>query len=762
MFRFKRWWRSEKGGVSMYLMMILLPLLLFLGLLIDVLRWKTADQEAELAVKAGVRSVMSAYSKNLQAYGLYAIETGTVDANGEFAKTVSDNLSDSAGADRFVWMRQELVPGTAKVTPIYPLSNHQTMRQQILEEMKYRAPLNFALEIVDKFQKNGVAAAMGDASRFGERASKVEALIGERDKKMNEAWQEFAAIKQKSADITPFYQTQLRDLNELSARIGVHTLEDTRLALQQAKAQATALQNQIRSIDGSINSLAQAGAGAVQAIAQLAQSRAELASQYQIAMQTVTQYEELIANFVRYGEQLLVLQGKTALDQDELHTKLIRFQQAFKQTVLANDALNAEMEQIKNGGGGSSTTAKADDVFARVQVIGKQELDQWEADAGGAVAQFSGFHAQMNDGIWFTQQKYANTIAAVEGSKQTLDTAWTRMSPEMNRRSQSQKNIQDAKREQRAKTQAVLDQVRRGIGACSLVSGVDPYESLYHSLQGNPATPGVKGYFQTFMEMNRQQDNLASVPTAPLDDPDQAGLSALKLASGLENVLSTVRDEYYIDDYAVSKFSYRTLGMEKDSYGRIRTSKELSMPEQHPLANQEVEYMIYGAASCAGNYSLAYAEMFAFRLAIGVAEALLAPDANSLAAGSPLLVLLAAVAEGAVQAQQDMALLIQGDSVPVSKKLSSAIALSYKDYLRIFLLLHSKEAALLSRIQALVYVNTGVDLTQTATYLSGSASTAFSFWFMRGVTRLLGNNGFAACGADKARCSLSKTADLRY
>ncbi len=49
----------------MYLMMILLPLLLFLGLLIDVLRWKTADQEAELAVKAGVRSVMSAYSKKI-------------------------------------------------------------------------------------------------------------------------------------------------------------------------------------------------------------------------------------------------------------------------------------------------------------------------------------------------------------------------------------------------------------------------------------------------------------------------------------------------------------------------------------------------------------------------------------------------------------------------------------------------------------------------------------------------------------------------
>lgn len=762
MFRFKRWWRSEFGGVSVYLMVILLPLLLFLGLLTDVLRWKTADKEAELAVKAGVRSVMSAYSKELQAYGLYGLETGASDANTEFAKTVSENLSGSAGVDRFAWMNQALDPGTAKVTPMYPLSNHQTMKQQILEEMKYRSPLNFMLEITDKFQKNGVAAAMGDASRFGERAAQVEALIEERDKRINEAWQDFATLRQKSADMTPFYQTQLRDLNELSSRIGIHTLEDTRSALQQAKQQAVSLQEQIRSIDGSLASLMMAGAGAAQAIAQLAQARTELVDQYEIAVQTVSEYEELLANFVRYGELMLLLQQKTGVDYNDLQAKFSRFQEAFKLTVKANDALNAELEQIKKEGGGPSTTSGANEVFARVQVIGKQELDQWESDAGGAVAQFSGFHAQINDGLWFTRQKYTNTLAAVEGSKQMLDAAWTRMSPEMNRRGQSQKEVQAAKREQRAKTQAVLDQVKRGMGACSIVSGVDPYETLYHTLQGNPATPDAKGYFQTFMSLNRQPEMLASVPVTPLDQPDQAGLSALKLAAGLEKAVTTVRDEFYIDDYAVSKFSYRTLGLEKNSSGVTRTSKELSLPEQHPLTNQEVEYLIYGASSCAGNYSLAYAEMFAFRLAIRVTEALLEPGSKPLAAGSPLLVLLAALAEGAIEAQQDMALLIQGEQVPVSKKLSPAITLSYKDYLRIFLLLHSKESTLLSRIQALVYLNTGVDLTETATYVSGSASTTFRFWFMRGVTRLLGNNGFAACGAHNMACSLSKTADLRY
>ncbi|UUZ94633.1 hypothetical protein LJK87_08960 [Paenibacillus sp. P25] len=45
--------QSEQGAVSIYLMLILLPVFLFCGLLIDVVRWKTAEKETENAVKAG-------------------------------------------------------------------------------------------------------------------------------------------------------------------------------------------------------------------------------------------------------------------------------------------------------------------------------------------------------------------------------------------------------------------------------------------------------------------------------------------------------------------------------------------------------------------------------------------------------------------------------------------------------------------------------------------------------------------------------------
>ncbi len=753
--------------MSVYFMLALLPLLLFFGLLIDVMRWRAAEQETEQAVKAGVRSVMSAFSKDLHAYGLFALDPATAKSSEVFVKTVEGSLSSAAGASRFAWISPTLDKSSAKVTPMFPLSNHDILKQQILEEMKVRAPLNFTLELTDKWKKNGVAAGVGQAAQFGQSAQKIEKLIEERDKQLGDAWDAFIRIRTHAGDVTPFYQTQLRDLNELSALIGVHTLEDTQRALQQAKQSVTSIQEQLRAIDGSIASLARAGAGAAMAIQQLAMAKQQLIVQYNEATQRVTQYEQLMNHFIKYGELLLVIQRKSSVDLSDVQPKLKTFQTAFKEALKANDTLNEELQKVNAASGGTPAgtgtgTAQAQQSFASVKVFDREELQRWEAEVGGAVAQFAGFHAQMNDGIWFTQQKYATTLASVEGYRSKLNTAHSRMAPHIDTHQQSVRQVQAAKREQRTKAMAVLDQVRRGLGTCSLISDVDPYEPLYHELQGNPNTPGVVGFYQVYMSMNAQQDPLTAPPAVPMDNVDEAGLGALKLLSGLESLLTDVRDEFYIDEYAISKFSYRTLGLEKDAFGRPRTSKELSAPEQHPLTNQEVEYLIYGGGSCASNYSLAYAEMFAFRFAVGITEALMRPETKALAAGSPWLVVLTAIAEGAWKAQQDMTELVQGDAVPVSSKLSPLITMTYKDYLRLFLLLHSREQVLLSRIQALVQLNTNIDLAATSTYVSGNASTAHRHWFMGGIMRALGESSFGGCSKDSAHCLLTRTADYRY
>ncbi len=65
--------RSERGAVSVYLILIIVPIFLFQAVLIDFARIKLAEKETESAVKAAARSVMSAYDTELQAMGLYGL-----------------------------------------------------------------------------------------------------------------------------------------------------------------------------------------------------------------------------------------------------------------------------------------------------------------------------------------------------------------------------------------------------------------------------------------------------------------------------------------------------------------------------------------------------------------------------------------------------------------------------------------------------------------------------------------------------------------
>lgn len=757
-----RLWKEQSGAVSIYLLVVLVPIFLLCGLLIDVMRWKSAEKEAENAVKAGVRSTLSAYSKSLQTYGLYSLHSGGEGTNRIFERTVAGNVSEAAESDRFRFIDQRYEPGSARITPMYALSNHGIIKRQILEEMKYRAPMIYGLEIADKFKKTGVAAGLGQASRFGENAAKVEKLLEERDLRLDETWEAFLDIRQKVADMHPFYQTHLRDLNELSGRIGIHTIENVRSTLQNANAQVEMIQEQIKSLNGTIFALVSAGAVSAEAMAQLHQARMDLQRQMDDAVQKVMEYEQLLQDLIRYAEVLAMLKVKSTVDLKALSSLRETYGQAMNLAKKANDELNAEISRLASSQAGDSGVLEAEKVFAHVHLVDRQDLDEQEASVSASVSQFYGVHAQIQDGLMFTQQKYSTTMSSLEGFRQKAEEVFSRYNPREEERQRKSGANRTAKREQRAKTQAVLDQIQRGLGSCSLISGTDPYDGYYKQLQGNPAERGSTGVVQSYLAWNQAANAATPAPNVDLQTPDEAGLSALRLVAALEHALMEIRDEFYINEFAVSKFNYRTLGLEKDAFGRVKTSKELSAPQQHPLVNQEVEYLLYGSGSCAGNYSIAYAEMFSFRLAVGVLESLLEPQSKVLTAGSPLLVLLAAIAEGALQAQQEMAKLIQGEQLPLSIKLGNALTMGYKDYLRVFLLLHSREETLLSRMQGLLQVNTGLDLRAASTYVSGSASTSFQLWFLPRVMRAIGKTEFSGCAIEGNRCRITKTADYTY
>ncbi|WP_261381349.1 hypothetical protein [Paenibacillus cremeus] len=446
----KSWWTEQHGAVSVYFILILIPLFLLCGLLIDVIRWKNASRETEQAVKAGVRSVLSTFSSTLQAYGLYAMEPAADEQSAVFERTVAGNLDVIENEGSFRFIDTKLIPGSARIVPMYSLANHNVLKQQILEEMKYRAPILYGLQIRDTFQKTGLAAQMNQASRFSERAEKVDAMLEERDEQLEKAWKAFEDIYQKAQNLHPFYKTQLRDLNELSGRIGIHTAEEIRNTLQQARNQVKALEDQIRNIDMSMASLAQAGISAADAIMQLNQSRLQLVNQFQTASQLVTEYEQLLNDILRYAQLLTVLKLKSETDFAAVSTLNDSFQEAMKQAIRVNDSLNAELstEASKSG-------LAADAVYQNLKLVNRQELEEFGAGVSTAVSLFSGVHAQIQDSLMFTQQKYSSTDSALDLFLQKAVDLYSRQSPLQAEREQKRNDNSAAKKDQRNKTKPI-------------------------------------------------------------------------------------------------------------------------------------------------------------------------------------------------------------------------------------------------------------------------------------------------------------------
>lgn len=122
--------KEQRGAVSLYLILILVPMFLFCALLIDFSRIKVAEKEAENAVKTGVRSVLSAFSPQLHNYGLFALDQEQEKTEALFLKTVDGNLSGSIQAAHFQFIDHRLDKGDSSITSMYTLANHKVFKSK--------------------------------------------------------------------------------------------------------------------------------------------------------------------------------------------------------------------------------------------------------------------------------------------------------------------------------------------------------------------------------------------------------------------------------------------------------------------------------------------------------------------------------------------------------------------------------------------------------------------------------------------------------
>jgi hypothetical protein len=653
---FKPFISLNDGSVSIYLIVILVPIFLFHAVLIDFIRVKLSEREAEMAVKTGVRSVLAGFDLALQPYGLFALKEQATQAAESFNHVVEQNITPSYPGVFVHLLDERLNSQNSSIKLVYSLANQSVFHQQVLEEMKYSAPLQFTLELINKFKKPEVTNQLQATEQFSENAEKLEALLEQRNQALDDCWSE----------VTRFLDLVTSMNSKFNDELG-------------------------------------------KALPNIASLKLEISTAY--------------TNFFDKYNKIL-----THLSSGEEKNTLLEIE-----------------KQRLTAAAGSNTTNK--EIFQAIVIYDINYFSSYKTGLGKILASFSGLDTQLHS----VNNNSPEFYDSLKMSSQAMGVLINSFRQEQGtKESQRQGNYAQTtlkKNEQKGKINQTVFAAKQSNQGCNLL-GDDPYRNQYQTLEGSIDDPN-SGLYNKYRTYNSNSNEFRqNEQKFKLDSGEQTSKSSILWVKQFAGMVTNFRDDLYLDEYALTKFNYRTLSSNSSITNR-------------QLKNQEIEYILYGLGSCSANYSAAYSEMYVMLLAIRTMEALLKPQNEVLHIGSPLLVFLAAAAQGAMEALNDMSKLLKGEAIPILQKTPN-LRIDYKDLLRIFLLLHHNEERIISRMQALIELETGAELEKKATYIQGSAAISLRLWFIPKFMQSLNVNGISKCKLKANRCEMTKIAVMSY
>lgn len=747
--------RSEQGSVSIYLIIIFVAIFLFNAVLIDYARVMAANKQTENAVKAGVRSVLSSYDTQLkEAYGVYG--KGQEDGATIFMDVLEKNLASNPGY--FNLLDTQVEEDTVFLDFGHQLGYHPVFEQQILEEMKYKAPIQFSIEVVDRLKSLSLAMKEASAttkvlrdlkSMYEAREDYLTSALAKQRKTFNTLDKNFRQdlysnnpiVSQFDSYVSAFYDYQEAIAAENEQDVVDVENEEERIEfgilLNLRKKMAISTMNQYSS----------------QSTERLASFEAFLG-----------QHEHELDKAIKEVEQARVI-NKQMKDRIAKSDREGEQYNKVQQDISSGNEITTVPQKDINEIKGVQDNLEEEMIYSEVffnemiaRLISQQEL---AAEVANTVRKMrnqfftsKSLNSSGDRNSQANQQKSSdlqNTLHEVERqhtgyinkASQIIHNQKSQMESEQGERNKSQEQEFEQKSNIGLKEiKQMIDNIKR------LKSKVDDYET-------------VGGYVDEYVKINQEmlvQDTLSSMSEDPEDATYEAMLSMDKLFSNTAELLLGFRNNLYINEYAFDKFTHVDPAILKD-ISSIQSFDDIE--EQLDLGNQEMEYILYGLESPGSNIGAAFTEIFAFRLAINTMEAF----PSCAGAGHPIAILLCVISEGLAQTLKDMTTLLNGQSIQLLKKVPS-ILLSYKDHLRLFLLLHTSNNNLssiqLSRMQGLIQFKSGKDLNEVPTYVQGSVTTSIQLWFLPGVMKALNYAGVVDGNIEGRRYRITKKAVMSY
>ncbi|MHA0857199.1 TadE/TadG family type IV pilus assembly protein [Paenibacillus sp. CMAA1364] len=763
-----KWVRDQKGSVSIFLILILAVVFSFVAIFIDYARIAAMKVQSERLVRSAVRSVMSAYEPQLQQkYGLFAY--GQSDGDQIMSEVLHGSMDHGDRGDAFSLLQLTLDSSTLQMGRT--LGEYEVFHRQINEDMKYKAPIDFTLEMLNKFKP--LSQSMKEASNTMDVLRKLQKLYDRREETLDEmiTVQKTTAKRLESLPnlimepMANYISNQLLG-GSISSSLDIAAQYDDYLAkeieLQQKITQreekinngkkedepnvdTNDLDQQIHSISNVIRGYHQGTTSILTSISNTQSlSRSEHGRMTPQALELWEQaykLNEQMKQVIKESENRSADEGYDHVSHEDSpegtyassgDTDAIRKIREQTQKLLLSETLFQELKQgIED------------------QTTGFQTIDQiitsLNTALGGAFGQ-NGHSSQMKSVVIQTRQVIDPYMRkyVLAGSSNVLDTTVKRL--EENRSlDKERKSIEKESKAKLKNATKMLSTINR------LNDSAQEYMKEYRTVQQ---------YFDESITFNKQSADGSYQGADLSSDPYDASKSAMDHVDGLygsmSGMLLGLQDEFYQNEYASLYFQPFDITQLGDIIDHPDRSIGDELVKQLSIHNQELEYILYGFHNPVGNVSAAYAEIFGVRLAIRTMEGLV----KSSKLGNPLLILATALLYGIEMATLDMIRLCQKGSIELSAYVK--VEMTYRDYLRMFLFIHSNDENKMSRMLALIRFNTGINPSERATYASGEVVFGMKLWFLPGVMRMIGSTASDEDQVEGNRYYATKKADYSY
>ncbi|MCH1641144.1 hypothetical protein MJ257_13615 [Paenibacillus timonensis] len=737
--------RSEQGAVTVFFIVIFAAVFAFVALFIDFSRMFALQAQAEALAHAASRSVLSAYDRELaERYGLFAY--GETDGNYIMSKVLQDQFELVKRSEGLPLLGARLDSSTVEL--LRPIGTYPVFEQQIREQMKYRAPIDVAIELLNRFKP--MAEVMKETSNTVNLLGKLQKLYDRREAKLDElldkqrqaaetvkpyaevlsgggggirggAWSESISSLADAAAEYPDYVSKVEADAGKEPEDRMYTAEISRYRSETGSLFAELNRDQLAAEQKHASHLPQAQA-LLEEVRQINEQMRQTIEEAERRPEQAGYNEVAAGPSTRGGNSDPVSDGNVIADIRAQAGSLLLPEETFAGLAAEINRQTAAFAGLRNAG--SSLLAQAGSVAA-------------------ATASSLSFASGVNSAARACETYLRQFVAP--GPDNVLEASARKL--EAHRSSD---------KERKATEQAASAKLKDAAGWIreieQLRNGLNEYQTKFDQLEAK---------MEANRSLNRSVAGEKSASTSLSDDPSEAGRASLAgmdgLYGGLAGLMGGMSDSVYQMEYVASYFRFVDVSALNGLLeGKGQSDKPEAIRGLLAPEHQEVEYILYGAHHPGGNIAAAFGEIFAMRLAIRTMEGF----SKNAAKGNPLLVFAAALLYGVQHAMQDMLALTREGKIQLSDYLK--VDLTYRDHLRLFLLLHGRSEKRLSRMLAVISMNTGIDPAERPTYAQGKVTVAMPLWFLPGVCKALGKAGVVKGNVEGSRYYAAKQADFSY